>query len=81
MRWQGLDTWDTSWINDLCIMGNLKPAVTNTEWCKATVKTLRLWIHLYPGLHKKDTVMNGRSAAGKDTLNTVKLHATASVPV
>ena len=33
MCWQGPDTWDTTWINDLCIMGNLKPAVTNTECC------------------------------------------------
>lgn len=38
---QGPDTWDTSWINDLCIMGNLKPAVSNTESSNPTVKTLR----------------------------------------
>lgn len=43
MCWQGLDTWDTSWINDLCIMGNLKPAVTNTECCNSW------WKHYGPG--------------------------------
>lgn len=53
MCWQGLDTWDVSWINDLCIMGNLHPAVMNTECCKAAVKTLRPWIHLFHDLSKR----------------------------
>lgn len=65
-------------------MGHLKPAVTNTECCEATVKTLGPWIHLYPDLHKKATVMDGRSAAGKDAKyeeGVPKLHTTMSVPV
>lgn len=65
MSWQGRDTWDTSWINDLCIMGNLKPAVTNTAQRDATVKILSHRIHLDPDLHKKATVMNDRSVTGE----------------